>query len=36
VRVLTFYRGPGEHQGGVARAVNVDVNGFNAIEDGPA
>jgi hypothetical protein len=28
--------GPGEHWGGVAGAVNVGVNGFNAIEDGPA
>jgi hypothetical protein len=27
--------GPGEHQGGVAGAVNADVNGFNTIEDGP-
>jgi hypothetical protein len=25
--------GPGERRGGVARAVNADVNGFNAIED---
>jgi hypothetical protein len=23
----------GEHRGGVAGAVNVDINGFNAIED---
>jgi hypothetical protein len=28
--------GPGERRGGVARAVNASVNGFNAIEDGPA
>jgi hypothetical protein len=34
--VLIFYRGPGERRGGVARAVNDDVNGLNAIEDGPA
>jgi hypothetical protein len=26
--------GPGERLGGVAGAVNADVNGFNAIEDG--
>jgi hypothetical protein len=32
--VLAFYRGRGEHRGGVAGAVNADVNGFNAIEDG--
>jgi hypothetical protein len=32
--VLTFYRGRGEHWGGVARVVNAGVNGFNAIEDG--
>jgi hypothetical protein len=36
VRVLTFYRGPGERRGGVAGAVNTGVNGFNAIGDGPA
>jgi hypothetical protein len=36
VGVLDFYRGPRERQGGVARAVNAGVNGFNAIEDGPA
>jgi hypothetical protein len=36
VRVLAFYRGPGERRGGVAGAVNADVNGFNDIEDGPA
>jgi hypothetical protein len=35
VRVLAFYRGPGERRGGVARAVNTGVNDFNAIEDGP-
>jgi hypothetical protein len=35
VRVLAFYRGPGERRGGVAGAVNAGVNGFNAIEDGP-
>jgi hypothetical protein len=23
----------GEHRGGVARAVNADINGFNAIKD---
>jgi hypothetical protein len=28
--------GPGERRGGVAGAVNISVNGFNAIEDGPA
>jgi hypothetical protein len=28
--------GPGERWGGVAGAVNAGVNGFNAIEDGPA
>jgi hypothetical protein len=27
---------PREHRGGVAGAVNAGVNGFNAIEDGPA
>jgi hypothetical protein len=32
--VLAFYRGPGKHRGGVAGEFNVDVNGFNAIEDG--
>jgi hypothetical protein len=32
--VLTFYRGPGEHRGGVAGEFNAGVNGFNAIEDG--
>jgi hypothetical protein len=32
--VLAFYRGQGEHRGGVAGAVNASVNGFNAIEDG--
>jgi hypothetical protein len=26
-------QGPGEQRGGVAGAVNVSVNGFNAIED---
>jgi hypothetical protein len=36
VRVLAFYRGLGERRGGVARAVNTGVNGFNAIEDRPA
>jgi hypothetical protein len=36
LRVLAFYRGSGERRGGVAGAVNTDVNGFNAIEDGPA
>jgi hypothetical protein len=36
VGVLTFYRGPGEHRGGVAREFNAGVNGFNAIEDGGA
>jgi hypothetical protein len=36
VRVLAFYRGPREHRGGVAEAVNAGVNGFNTIEDGPA
>jgi hypothetical protein len=34
VRVLAFYRGAGESRGGVARAVNAGVNGFNTIEDG--
>jgi hypothetical protein len=29
-------QGPRERQGGVAGAVNVGVNGFNTIEDGPA
>jgi hypothetical protein len=28
--------GAGERWGGVAKAVNAGVNGFNAIEDGPA
>jgi hypothetical protein len=28
--------GTGERRGGVAGAVNTGVNGFNAIEDGPA
>jgi hypothetical protein len=28
--------GPREHRGGVAEAVNAGINGFNAIEDGPA
>jgi hypothetical protein len=28
--------GPRERRGGVAGAVNAGVNGFNAIEDGPA
>jgi hypothetical protein len=32
--VLAFYRGRGKRRGGVARAVNVGVNGFNAIKDG--
>jgi hypothetical protein len=32
--VLAFYRGQGEHRGGVARVVNAGVNGFNAIEGG--
>jgi hypothetical protein len=32
--VLTFYRGRGEHRGGVAGVVNAGVNGFTAIEDG--
>jgi hypothetical protein len=32
--VLAFYRGPGEHRGGVVGEFNADVNGFNAIEDG--
>jgi hypothetical protein len=36
VRVLAFYRGAGERWGGVAGAVNAGINGFNAIEDGPA
>jgi hypothetical protein len=27
---------PGERQGGVAGVVNASINGFNAIEDGPA
>jgi hypothetical protein len=36
VRVLAFYRGLGEHWGGVAGAVNAGVNGFTAIEYGPA
>jgi hypothetical protein len=36
VRVLAFYRGAGEHRGGVVGAVNTGVNGFNAIEDRPA
>jgi hypothetical protein len=35
VRVLAFYRGPGERRGGVARVVNTGVNGLNAIGDGP-
>jgi hypothetical protein len=34
VGVLTFYMGPGEHRGGVAREFNTGVNGFNAIEYG--
>jgi hypothetical protein len=34
VRVLAFYRGPGERRGGVAGGFNAGVNGFNAIEDG--
>jgi hypothetical protein len=34
VGVLAFYRGPGEHRGGVAGEFNAGVNGFNAIEDG--
>jgi hypothetical protein len=34
VGVLAFYRGPGEHQGGVAGEFNASVNGFNATEDG--
>jgi hypothetical protein len=32
--VLAFYRGPGEHRGGVAEEFNAGVNGFNTIEDG--
>jgi hypothetical protein len=36
VRVLAFYRGSGDRQGGVAGAVNAGINDFNAIEDGPA
>jgi hypothetical protein len=28
--------GPGERRGGLARAVNTGVSGFNAIEDGSA
>jgi hypothetical protein len=36
VRVLAFYRGPGECRGGVAGVVNAGVNGFNTIEDGLA
>jgi hypothetical protein len=34
VGVLAFYRGPGEHQGGVVGEFNAGINGFNAIEDG--
>jgi hypothetical protein len=34
VGVLAFYRGAGEHRGGVAGEFNAGVNGFNAIEDG--
>jgi hypothetical protein len=34
VEVLAFYRGPREHQGGVAGEFNAGVNGFNTIEDG--
>jgi hypothetical protein len=33
VGVLTFYKGPGERRGGVAREFNANINGFNAIED---
>jgi hypothetical protein len=33
---LAFYTGSGERRGGVARAVNTGVNGFNAVEDGSA
>jgi hypothetical protein len=36
VRVVAFYRGPGERRGGEAGAINAGVNGFNAIDDGPA
>jgi hypothetical protein len=36
VRVLAFYRGPGERRGEVAGAVNIGVNGFNVNEDGLA
>jgi hypothetical protein len=36
VRVLVFYRGPGVRRGEVAGALNIGVNGFNAIEDGLA
>jgi hypothetical protein len=32
--VLAFYRGPGQHRGGVAGEFNAIVNGFNTIEDG--
>jgi hypothetical protein len=34
VEVLTFYRVPGERQGGVAGEFNASGNGFNAIKDG--
>jgi hypothetical protein len=34
VGVLAFYRGSGEHQGGVDGEFNAGVNGFNATEDG--
>jgi hypothetical protein len=34
VGVLAFYRGSGEHWGGVTREFNAGVNGFNTIEDG--
>jgi hypothetical protein len=34
VGVLSFYRGPREHRGGVDGEFNAGVNGFNAIEDG--
>jgi hypothetical protein len=33
VGVLTFYRGSGEHRGGVVGEFNAGVNGFNTIED---
>jgi hypothetical protein len=34
VGVLAFYRGSGEHRGGVEWEFNAGVNGFNASEDG--